>query len=650
MRKFHEKSNLAQFLGDVYSRNETSGVWTRPNYGGIAYSDGDFAEEKILSILENTRDLSVLSSELRQHCTDWPSLYHLSTSRANILRPLKQKLTGDVLEIGAGCGAITRYLGESGANILALEGSVRRATIARERTRDLENVVLLAERFADFEIGHKFDVITLIGVLEYANLFTDASNPHLSMLQKVRKLLKPEGTLIVAIENQLGLKYFSGANEDHVGLPMFGIEGRYNSKTARTFGRQELSKLLSNAGFPVYQFLACFPDYKLPSSIVTSSGFANSNFDASALASQSVSKDHLKPDHFCFAPELAWPTIINNGLGMDLANSFLLSAGASDEVKIDDEILAYHFSSDRFSMFAKETLFRADATGRISISYKELLRDAAPLPCTTELGSDFLKFSVPSQTAYSNGRPFYADFLRLISNDRWTHDALRAYLLNYLEALEKLGGFSDKLSTNSHINGRYIDCIPSNLIRTERGPIEFVDTEWVVSGEIPIQRVVFRGLMNLIFMPSNFTPDEFGKRYTYGELFKLCFRLIDFDVEDSKLHELFMEELNLQKAVNGHTSSEEQIEKLLKAPLPDTKYFNLIHTYRKQVEELANNNSKLTAAIADYPARITNLSGQLAAASHELQSIKLSRKWRWAVKLSELTPKFIKSFFRQVSP
>ena len=37
------------------------------------------------------------------------------------------------------------------------------------------------------------------------------------MLQRVRSLLKPEGKLIVAIENQLGLKYFAGAPEDHLG-------------------------------------------------------------------------------------------------------------------------------------------------------------------------------------------------------------------------------------------------------------------------------------------------------------------------------------------------------------------------------------------------------------------------------------------------
>jgi len=95
-----------------YILDVVTGIWSRQDYTGIAYSDGDEVEQRIASIINEASDLGVLSSELRQHCTDWPSLYHLSGTRANILRPFENDLHGDILEIGAGCGAITRYLGE----------------------------------------------------------------------------------------------------------------------------------------------------------------------------------------------------------------------------------------------------------------------------------------------------------------------------------------------------------------------------------------------------------------------------------------------------------------------------------------------------------------------------------------------------------
>jgi hypothetical protein len=95
-----------------YIYDEAKGIWHRQDFNGITYSDGDEVERRLLDIINNASDLSVLSDELKPHCTDWPSLYHLSSSRANILRPFEDDLIGDVLEIGAGCGAITRYLGE----------------------------------------------------------------------------------------------------------------------------------------------------------------------------------------------------------------------------------------------------------------------------------------------------------------------------------------------------------------------------------------------------------------------------------------------------------------------------------------------------------------------------------------------------------
>ena len=57
----------------------------------------------------------------------------------------------------------------------------------------------------------------LIGVLEYAGVFSDGYEPALKMLKKARSMLNPNGRLFIAIENQLGLKYFAGVPEDHIG-------------------------------------------------------------------------------------------------------------------------------------------------------------------------------------------------------------------------------------------------------------------------------------------------------------------------------------------------------------------------------------------------------------------------------------------------
>ncbi len=57
-----------------------------------------------------------------------------------------------------------------------------------------------------------FDVVTLIGVLEYARVYGGPGG-EVKLLQQARSYLKPDGLLVLAMENQLGLKYFAGIPE-----------------------------------------------------------------------------------------------------------------------------------------------------------------------------------------------------------------------------------------------------------------------------------------------------------------------------------------------------------------------------------------------------------------------------------------------------
>ena len=75
------------------------------------YSDGEDSEFKLKQILSNAKNLASDSSELEEHISDWPSEYHLSSIRANLLRCLDLSGVKRVLELGCGCGSITRYLG-----------------------------------------------------------------------------------------------------------------------------------------------------------------------------------------------------------------------------------------------------------------------------------------------------------------------------------------------------------------------------------------------------------------------------------------------------------------------------------------------------------------------------------------------------------
>jgi len=543
----------------------------RSGYFGISYSDGDDVEQRIARIIDESNDLSVFSSELRHHCTDWPSLYHLSSQRANILRPFENIFVGNVLEIGAGCGAITRYLGECGADVLALEGSLRRAAIARSRTRDLNNVTVLAERFDDFETDCQFDVITLIGVLEYANLFTSSSPAHLIMLKRVRSLLKPQGRLIIAIENQLGLKYFAGAAEDHIGQPMYGIEDRYRCDQPVTFGRNVLYQLLQQAGFDNLAFFAPFPDYKLPSSIISESGAHSDDFDASALAWQSVRRDPQLPQYCNFSMELAWPAVFANGLSIDLANSLLIMASPQASTLMGGDQLAWHYSTDRLPQYCKETRFVRSKTGKIEVLCRHLALKTSDYHDQQKVDIEFVP---QARSLYYLGKPLSLDLMHIVTRDGWTFNQVGEFLRRYVGILKSTLQHDevdiDINSLYAKLPGHAFDLIPQNIIMLSDDTFEIIDREWVLRDPIELGYLFFRSLFWFICSVSRIGITAYGPNLTRQQFVIDSLNAAGYKLLEKDFFRYVHKEVVNQQAVTGGTieSIELTITSLMKQTIP----------------------------------------------------------------------------------
>jgi len=124
LRKADVQAAVAQRPWPYQPLSGESRVWARAGYEGIAYSDGSTAERELLEFLRQAQDLGSLSDELAGGIDSWMREAHLSPARANLLRPLDWSGRARVLELGAGCGAITRYLGELGLRVAAHEGAV----------------------------------------------------------------------------------------------------------------------------------------------------------------------------------------------------------------------------------------------------------------------------------------------------------------------------------------------------------------------------------------------------------------------------------------------------------------------------------------------------------------------------------------------
>lgn len=551
----------------------------------FSYSDGEEVERKIFDIVSSAQDLSSTSRELAGCITDWTLKYHLSALRGNLLRPfLKNFSSKKILEIGAGCGAITRLLGESGSKVIAVEGSDTRASIAAARCRDLPNVDVIADRFHHIPISPTYDVVTLIGVLEYARKYfpSDVDDPIDAMIHKTAEFLTPEGVLVVAIENQLGLKYFAGSSEDHVGLPMFGIEDRYKPNGVVTFGRLELVDRLKNSGFTSQSWWFPFPDYKLP--VVVASEKAISKNCAKKLENVLVSAlktDHQIPKSPYFMLDRAWKSICRNGLGRDLANSFLIIAGL-DHISnaLKGVYDAYHFAVERKTKYAKQVGFEVLEDGNINVHREQIY------PHYNRCENEILKINIVEKEAYIEGEIWSDKISSILASPGWKFAELinwvRRWYLEFLK-LANLEEIENKLEPSKKISGKLIDAIPRNLIIRPNGEAVFIDIEWAVDFPLELGFIVFRALYYSLREVKKIAVGSENITRINFDLFLKILNAIDLKVTESDLKRYVDLENLFQDLVSGKNSSCSNFNSL------SDSYDNVIHQTNLHGNKPGNN-------------------------------------------------------------
>ncbi|EGT4646812.1 class I SAM-dependent methyltransferase, partial [Clostridioides difficile] len=278
-------------------------------------SDG-VVEDELLDIVKNYSEYEDIIKERKE----WPIIYHLSKIRENIIEWIPINKTDNVLEVGSGCGAITGILSKKAKQVDCIELSQKRSYINAYRNKSKSNINIFVGNFEDIEknMTEKYDYITLIGVFEYAESYINSKKPYIEFLRIVKKHLKKNGKIIIAIENRLGLKYWAGCKEDHLGTYFEGLEGYREDKGIKTFSKNELEDIFKLVGFYKYNFYYPYPDYKLPITIYSDEylpklGELNNNF-------RNFDLDRV----VTFNETEVFDSIIKNNLFPIFSNSYLI--------------------------------------------------------------------------------------------------------------------------------------------------------------------------------------------------------------------------------------------------------------------------------------------------------------------------------------
>ncbi|MCY3577285.1 MAG: methyltransferase domain-containing protein [bacterium] len=473
----------------------------------LPYEDG--AEAELLEVLRAAEDRRVGSDELASAVRDWPTAYHLSPERAMLLAPLGIAPGDRVLDVGAGSGVNTRICADRGSTVTAVEGSAARAELIAHRCAGLEGVEVLCGRLEDLGEDRRsaYDVALVVGALEYAGTGQGGGGGAAVLLSQVADALAPNGILVLAIENRLGLKYLLGYPEDHLGLPWVGWEG-YQEGEPNTWSRKELGRMLIDVGLTSQKWLYPFPDYKLPTAVLSERLY--SRVDAADLVDQIVGfpvADVYSRPVLVADDRAAHRTMIDAGLGPEVANSFLIVAGRTPGAlvgRVDEQALAWRSAPDRRQRWTQRAIVVDSA-----VSGGRGDEGMAIRRCQAAHGRDgdfegWLGQAEVAEDCYHQGRNLEQCLL----------DSVRAGCMD--EVAELLRDWRAVIAAqevpvtavpNPHpylpedtvrvLPPDWLDVAPDNFVVTANGLV-LVDREWMAMGGVDARLAVVRGLWKTV--------------------------------------------------------------------------------------------------------------------------------------------------------
>lgn len=570
------KLNLAHYPGEDY------------------YCDGEI-EDELLDIAKKYSEVEY--QHIIEERKSWPILYHLSPLRENIVEWLPIDKSMKVLEVGSGCGAITGVLARKAGEVTCIDLSKKRSMINAYRHMDCNNVTIHVGNFQDIEpeLPCDYDYVCLIGVFEYGQAYIDSEHPYEDFLRIVSKHRKSGGSIVIAIENKFGLKYWAGCKEDHLGTWFSGLEDYPEGGNVRTFTRDGLIKIAESCGFSDISMYYPYPDYKFMTSLYSDERLPKAGELSSNL--RNFDRERLQ----LFDEKMVFDTIIKEEQFPLFSNSYMMILGQEPEIKYAK------YSNDRALDYKIKTLVtHYNLNGSI---VKQIEKHA--------LSNEAREHIMQMQQAYEALSERFAGGKLLINKcnlvktacDSQDNDNDSVYAaFEYLEGrtleeildecldrneIEKFHMLFDKyfeyISYNDEIPVTDYDLVFSNILVSPDEQWHVIDYEWTFAKQLEAKELAFRAVYCYLL--------ENAKRNKL-DLDSIMSRL---EITEADAGQYRMQEKEFQKYVTGRRRSMIEIRDLIGQPvyplaeivgeLPDERRKGRIQIYEDTGEGFSEQNS-----------------------------------------------------------
>lgn len=334
---------------------------------------------------------------------------------------------------------------------------------------------------------NKYDYIFLNGTLENSQEIIKSENPEVELIRFFKNILKEDGTLFIAVDNRLGVKYLAGSRSEH-GDKIYGTINKQFNK-GKLFSKSELDKIIELTGFKNKKFYFPLPNYENPNVIYTEELLPQKddskiNYNFIYTEGSLIVQDEVK----------LLKTFIEEGQFVNFTNSYIIQL-SDNEIK--EEVKYYGFNNmrkEKYSLVLKMKNDYIEKYPKTEVAIEHINNINKNSKKLKELGFNIAEEDVEDNFVKSR-------FVKLDLLDKKIVQAIdedkteRAYELIdnwYKYIYERLN-----VDENGIIKQGFIDLVFENtFFDDEKEDYIFFDQEWFKEN-VSIKYILYRAINNL---------------------------------------------------------------------------------------------------------------------------------------------------------
>lgn len=308
---------------------------------------------------------------------------YLSLRREKILEWYSFGESKTLLELGGAFGALTGLFCKHCQSVTTVENKKAHCEIIKKRW-GCKKLRVINENPALYTSEEQYDYIIIHEIWGYIKKLRKESDGYRNFLNEIKKMLKPDGHIIIIADNRLALKYFNGALDEYTKKLFVGLGKYKNYSYVETFSLSELKKMLNSVGLTFDNVYYVMSDWHFPIAVLT-----DENVNVRPITVTKVSGY----SYFSFFDvNEMYSELQSNGCANVFADAFIIDAkvGATEKVSTYDFVVCSDAEYDNSNEYRFPYLDEVDI---LSHGYKKsvAINDHSQLKEERDIINSFIK-------------------------------------------------------------------------------------------------------------------------------------------------------------------------------------------------------------------------------------------------------------------